>query len=152
MRRKEMEVTETHWMENILLKAQVCRIGLAGDEYPYIVPVNYGYKSGNLYFHSACEGKKLEMLAKNPKVCVQADIESLIEETNIPCNWSTKYKSVIAYGKAIVVNDPLEKEQALSLIVSHYKKDFAGNYPFQDLDKVCIVKVVFESITGKQSG
>ena len=152
MRRKEKEVTSTEWMEDVLLKAQICRIGLIGTKYPYIVPVNYGYTEGKLYFHSACEGQKLEMLAQNPNVCVQVDIETVIEETDIPCNWSTKYKSVIAYGKAEIINEPLEKENALSIIVRHYKKDFKDGYPFRDMDKVCIVRISFDSMTGKQSG
>ena len=151
MRRKEKEVTSIPWMETVLRKAQICRIGLSLDNEPYIVPVNYGYKDRVLYFHSACEGQKLEMLRKNPRVCIQADIETTIEESGIPCNWSTRYKSVIAFGSAKIIEDEEEKVEALSLIVAHYKEDFDGNYEFRDLEKVCLVRIDIEKMTGKQS-
>ena len=151
MRRKEQEIHDKAVLDNIFQNGQICRIGIKGDEFPYIVSVNYGYKDNTVFFHSACEGQKIEMLKENPNVCVQIDIDISIEETEVPCNWSTKYKSVIGFGKAIFVNDMEEKKSALDIIVRHYKKDIEENYPYSNLDKLCIIKIELSSITGKQS-
>ena len=151
MRRKEKEIKDKSHIEEIIQSGEVCRIAISGEEFPYIVPVNYGYEDNCLYFHSACEGQKMEMLIKNPNVCIQIDTNISIEETEVPCNWSTNYKSVIAYGKASILNDMTEKKIALGIIVKHYKKDFEESYQFSGLEKLCIVKIALSSLSGKQS-
>ncbi len=151
MRRADKQVSDLNWMESILMKGQICRVGLSGNDYPYIVPVNYGYHGGKLYFHSACEGKKLEMIRSNPNVCVQVDIETMIEKSEVPCNFSTRYKSVIGYGKAKMVEDPTEKKTAMGIIVKHYKHDHSMDYEYQNMEDVCLVQVEMEEMTGKHS-
>ena len=151
MRRKEKEIHEKAVIEEVFNKGQICRIAINGNEFPYIVPINYGYKDSSIFFHSACEGQKIEMLKNNPNVCVQIETDVSIEETEIPCNWSTKYKSVIGFGKAVFVKDLEEKKFALDIIVRHYKDDLEDNYPYSNLDKLCIIKIELSSITGKQS-
>ncbi len=151
MRRKENEIMDQTLIEEIIQKGEVCRIAISGEEFPYIVPVNYGYKDNCIYFHSACEGQKMEMLIINPNVCIQIDTNISIEETEVPCNWSTKYKSVIGFGKASILNDMKEKKVALGIIVKHYKKDFEESYQFSGLEKLCIAKIELSSLTGKES-
>ena len=56
MRRKDKEITDPALLSAILREAFVCRLGLAGDGEPYVVPVNFVYSGGCLYLHSACEG------------------------------------------------------------------------------------------------
>ena len=67
MRRKDREITDWHEIEAILAEAMVCRIGLADESTPYVVPVSFGYDDGSLYIHSAPDGKKLALLTKNPR-------------------------------------------------------------------------------------
>ena len=59
MRRKDREITDRAEIEAILNEAMVCRIGLADDGEPYVVPVSFGYEDGSVYIHSAPEGKKI---------------------------------------------------------------------------------------------
>ena len=65
MRRSEREVTDIAEIERILNEAQVCRIALVDGEFPYLIPLCFGYtlESGELalYFHSALQGKKPEI-------------------------------------------------------------------------------------------
>lgn len=151
MRRKEKEITDEVAIEEIIQTGQICRIGIIGNEFPYIVPVNYGYEDKCLYFHTACEGQKIEMLKINPNVCIQIDTDVSIEETEIPCNWSTKYKSVIGFGRASFIEDMEAKKNALGIIVKHYKADFSQDYKYSGMDKVCIIKIELFNVTGKQS-
>jgi len=93
----------------------------------------------------------MEMLIKNPNVCIQIDTDIAIEETEIPCNWSTKYKSIIGFGKATILSDEIEKRLALGIIVKHYKDDFDKTYRFSSMENLCIVKIELSQLTGKQS-
>jgi uncharacterized protein len=151
MRRKEKEISDFTLIEEVIAKAHICRIAFSTNDMPYIVPVNFGYKDRVLYFHSSCEGKKLDMLTINPNVCIQFDTDISIIKTENICNWSTKYKSVIAYGKASIVNDEKEKQLALNLLVSHLNElhDLKTVFPLNT--DLCIVKIEFNQINGKQS-
>ena len=73
MRRNEREITDPKIIEEIIHQATICRIALYDADYPYIVPLNYGYESGALYFHSAKEGKKIDLIRKNSRVCFEIE-------------------------------------------------------------------------------
>ena len=64
MRRKDREITDIHKIEKILSSAKYLHLGVLDDEYPYVVPLHYGYQinGGKLtfYVHSAKEGHKLD--------------------------------------------------------------------------------------------
>ena len=65
MRRKEKEIVEKSEIEAVISKASVCRLGMAEEGMPYVVPLCFGYENNTLYFHSAKEGKKVDILKKN---------------------------------------------------------------------------------------
>ena len=109
MRRKEKEIKSKTEIDSIIRSGKVCRIAFSNNDEPYIVPMYYGYKDNNLFFHSAREGRKIEMIKKNNLVCFEIDISYHITNTGIPCDWKNKYKSVIGFGKATIVNDYDEK-------------------------------------------
>lgn len=85
MRRKDKEISEFEQIEAILKRERVCRLALSENNTPYLVPLSYGYANKTLYFHSAPEGKKIEILRTNPKLCFE--IESNIEVVTdpLPC-------------------------------------------------------------------
>lgn len=151
MRRKENEIVEFIKIEEIINKAKICRIAFSTDDMPYIVPLNYGYGNKIVYFHSACGGKKLDMIKKNPNVCLQFDTDISIVKTENICHWSTKYKSVIAFGKASLVKNENEKQLALNLLISHLNTEHDPTYIFPVNPNLCIVKVELNQITGKAS-
>jgi len=75
MRRKDREITDNSEIEKIIGKAICCRIGLVDNDEPYIVPVCFGYERNTIYFHSALEGRKVELIKKNNKVCFEIDTD-----------------------------------------------------------------------------
>ncbi len=75
MRRKDKEITDKRGIEEILRKALVCRVAMCNGESPYCVPMNFCYMNGSLYLHSAKEGKKLEILRRNNRVCFEVDVD-----------------------------------------------------------------------------
>lgn len=152
MRHSEKEITDLDELETILRSADICRLAMADDNIPYIVPMNYGYRDHTLYFHCAPEGRKLEFIRKNPEVCFEIDCNTTIANTGRPCNWTSRYTSIIGYGKATVVNDPKHKKDALNIIVDHYAPGTTYTYPEENVEKVTILKVKITQMTGKKSG
>lgn len=153
MLRKDREITDKTEIESIIEKGIICRIALFDDDYPYIVPVNYGYKDGVLYIHSSKRGKKLDLIRRNNSVCFEIDIDAVIVNTNKPNEATTKYKSVIGYGKAYIIVDDGEKKIALDHLMRHYT-DKSEGYEYR-YDKcfpsVCVLKIVIDKMSGKQS-
>ncbi len=114
---------------------------------PYGVPLNYCFIDGNIYFHCAHEGKKLDNIANNSKVsfCV-------VGETKIqPGEFTTKFESCIVQGTAIEVIDE-EKQMALEGLIKKYSRQFE----FEGLEyikkvqaKTKVLKIVSGSFIGK---
>lgn len=151
MRRKDKEITNSSDLEVILQKAKVCRLGLFDGNLPYIVPVHYGYDTGEIFIHTAKEGKKIDLIKKNPKVCFEVELDHKVINTGIPCKWSTSYKSIIGYGTASFLTDIEEKKKALEILINHYSPDTVYNFSKKMVDSVSIIKITIDRMTGKQS-
>jgi len=151
MRRKEQEITDRAAIESIIAKSMVCRLALSEDDRPYIVPLCFGYEDNALYFHTAREGKKIDILKKNNRVCFQVDCDHELVTDDTACKWSMKYRSVVGFGKAFLIDDPEAKRKALDSIMQHYGGRASG-YSAAAMDKTLIIKVEIESMTGKYSG
>ena len=151
MRRAEKEITDKSQIEEVLAGAIVCRLGLCRDNVPYVVPVNFGYKDNCLYIHTSTQGMKVDIVKVNPKVCFQIDKDVELVRAPKPCDWSVRFCSVIGFGRATIVEDPAEKRRALDVIMDHYGGLSDEPYPEEVLDKVGIIRIEIESMTGKKS-
>ena len=151
MRRSEREIKDLEGIEGIIRKALVCRLGLAADNRPYVVPLCFGYRDHTLYVHSAPEGRKVEIVRENPHVCVEFDVDQEVLRGREPCSWGMRYRSAIAFGSASVVEDPAEKRRALDLIMEHYGGGAPSGYPEGLVEKILIIKIELEQMTGKQA-
>ena len=151
MRRKEKEILDREEIESIIKKADVCRLGLSDNNIPYIVPLNFGYRDSCLYFHTPKVGKKIDMIKGNNRVCFELDINHEVVRADNPCDWNMKYQSVIGYGRAFLLEDIDEKRQALDVIIEHYSGQ-TGEYAEKLVDRLAVIKVQIESMTGKKAG
>jgi hypothetical protein len=150
MRRKDKEIADRAEMESIIRESTICRLALADNEQPYIVPLCFGYKDNSLYFHSASEGKKIDILRKNKNVCFEFDVGSKIKTGKPACEWGMKYRSVIGFGKASFLEDSDSKQAALDIIMQQYS-DESFAYSEKILKKTLVIKVEITHMTGKQS-
>ena len=151
MRRKEKEIQDRAEIEAVIRKADICRLGLSVDNQPYIVPLNFGFEGDCLYFHTDQVGKKIDMIRQNNSVCFELDVDCTPVRAENPCDWSMKYQSVVGYGTASFLEDPNDKRRALDVIMEHYSGR-QGEYPENLLDRLAIIKVDIDSMTGKRSG
>jgi len=137
-------------MEDIILRSTVCKLAMCDQDMPYIVPLCFGFKDNTLYFHSAPEGKKIEILKKNPNVCFEFEILTQVIKSSKACKWGMKYRSVIGFGKAgFIAADDL-KRNAFDIIMNQYAD---GPFTYEDalVKSVVIIRVDIHSMTGKQS-
>lgn len=135
--------------EEVLRRGVVAYLAMCGGGEPYVVPVNYGYRDGRLYFHCAEEGCKLDKLAMDPRVhlVVTADVAIVPGQA---CTWGTRFLSVMAKGVARRIHQPEEKAEALSLIIEHYAGRPEPIDP-ADTEGTAVVCIELESVTGKTS-
>jgi len=153
MRRTDREVKEISDILRIVDKARILHLGLFDGEYPYIVPLHFGYeyKEGKLifYLHGAKEGRKLDLIRSNRNVCVEleCDIE-LISGENIPCRYGSTFASLIGRGQAEVLPDGKEKIAGLKLLMKQQTgRDFVID---ENMAKtVEVIKVTVNSFIAK---
>jgi nitroimidazol reductase NimA-like FMN-containing flavoprotein (pyridoxamine 5'-phosphate oxidase superfamily) len=149
MRRTDREIIDPEEIEEIIRSAHVCRLGMIDGNRPYVVPLNFGYCNGTFYFHSAREGRKIEILARGQQVCIEIDGGHELVTAKATCDWGMRYASVIAYGMPRLIEDPHAKRGALSVIMAHYA---TGDFEFAEsaLAATVVIAVDVEEITGKQ--
>lgn len=154
MRRSEREVTDKNEIFEILSSCQVVRVALFDDEYPHIVPLSFGAeKEGEtvaVYFHCASEGKKVKLIEKNDRVCVEADVFDGYHGEGMQI--TTLYKSVIGFGKVQKCEGD-EKVKGLRSLMEH-----CGYSPTDEMlkacaafEKVAIYKITLDIVTGKKN-
>ena len=111
-------------MERLLKETLVGRLGLSCDGEVYVVPLNQCYVSGRLIFHCAFEGRKLDMMRGNPKVCFEVDRWTAEPKArggrdHEVCD--AGYESVICWGSAREVTDLAERVRVLNTFQRHYE-------------------------------
>ncbi len=150
MRRKEREITDRAALDAIIQSAQVCRLGLCDEGQPYVVPLSYGYDGEYVYFHGAKTGRKIDILKRNARVCLEFDLPCEVRGSDDPCSWGVLYRSALGFGVAEFVGDANDKREALLHIVAHYGGASTALSP-ESIQRTCVVRVKIEMITGKGS-
>ena len=150
MRRSEKAITNPAELEQILWQGKVCQLAIVDEPTPYLVPLNYGYRDKVFYFHSAGQGRKIELLKRNPLVSFSVYIDLGIIEAEQSCNWGARFRSVIGRGRVEFVEDLAQKQTALELLMQQYS-DASFDFPAPAVAGITIFKLVIEQMIGKQS-
>lgn len=152
MTKREYRITDEAQIRGILDSAKVLRLGLAVDNEPHIIPLNYGYtmEEGKLtlYMHSAVKGRKLELMEKNPNVCFELDCDYRPFEGVLPCQYGLGYSAVSGRGRVTIVEDVGEKMEAMrSLMKTQTGKDFTFNERLVSI--VSVIRLDVSEFTAK---
>ena len=137
-------------LEDIIKRCHICHVGMVDFDRPYVLAFNFGYEDQTIWLHCAHEGKKLDILKRNPNVCVEFDTDHKMFARNeeVACSWRQAYRSVIVEGQAVFVNDYEEKIKGLNILMKHYSdKDFQYSKPA--VDNIQIIKIPVASISGR---
>ncbi len=146
MRRAERALSDAQ-IAMVLSEGTWGTLSLAEDEgYPYAVPLNYVLDGDTLLFHCAIEGKKLDVLKRNPKVCFTVVTRSTV----LPAEFTTDFVSVLLLGEIRI----LPPDEAMPAI-RHFGKQFAPNHP-KEMEKtmtafprIHVLQLVVAHATGK---
>lgn len=127
-------------------------LALAGDGgYPYAVPLSYVYDGEKLYFHSARAGHKLDAIAREPRAsfCVVDRDEVIPEE------YTTYFRSVIAFGRVRVVEDEAQKRAAIDLLARKYAPDDSAENRERAIARewkpLCMLEMEIDHLSGKEA-
>jgi len=154
MRRNDREVKDRDEIEDMIRLCRVCHVAMADDGIPYVVPMNFGYRfldgvKLELYFHSAFEGRKMDILKKNNRVCFEMSIEGESVFPENPCRSGYYFSSVIGHGEVMFITDASEKCEALSILMKHQTGREAAFTP-EESRTVCVYKIVSSDYIGKR--
>lgn len=142
--------------EAILARATSGVLALSGDDgYPYALPISYVYADGTLYFHSAAIGHKIDAIAR----CDRASFCVIAEDDIVPEQLTTRYRSVIAFGRIRVLDDPDAMRAALRLLAAKYapglpsglsEREICDSMPDDGRSSVAVLALAVEHMTGKE--
>ncbi len=154
MRRKDRELSDFNEILAILDKCDVCRLAMVDNGKPYVVPLNFGCSEENgvitLYFHSAAEGRKIDILKIAPAVCVEMDCSHELITGEKACDFTMDFKSIIGSGKAEFIDSEEEKVFALTRIVQKYSDAVSFEFDENLLKRTTLFKVNVSDFTGKR--
>ena len=122
------------------------------DGQPYITPLNYIFYEGSIFFHCALKGRKLDNIKENDRVCFEVSRTEKNVFAAETCKCSTRYISVLAFGRARLIDTAADKVRILNAI----SDKFAAGRPYQPVTAAgaggCIVvEIVVEEISGKRN-
>lgn len=154
MRRNDRQITDEAKIRDVILDSQCCRLGFCDEGEVYIVPLSFGYveEAGKqvFYFHSAGQGRKVELIEKAPKVGFELDTGYRLQADGPAHECTAAFQSVIGTGEVAFVTTPEEKLKGLNSIMEHYRGKGAWEYPADLLQQVCIFKMTVLELACKE--
>ena len=154
MRRKEREIHSPEVLRGILQRSDCCHVALHDGEYPYLVTMNYGYEFDGqtitLYFHCARQGKKLDVMRADPRVCFSMDCDHEYIKHDPQMHCTCNYESIVGFGEMAEVTDPQEYARGVQLLLEHHGCADGFELTPGHIRATCILKLVSHSFTGKK--
>lgn len=179
MRKSNREVTNPSEMIAIMRRCDVCRLALNDEDgYPYIVPLNFGIleeagegdggrnrgRDGDrdeerddeggarvsLVFHSALEGRKLELMTADPRASFEMDCDHVLQHFPDRGYCTMAYASVIGRGRIEMVEDPEEKVRALDAIMEQFHPEGDAAYNDAAIPRTAVYRLNVEQMVGKR--
>jgi uncharacterized protein len=153
MRRKDREVSNREDIIAIMKKCDVCQLAFFDQEYPYIVPLNFGFsydgENIELYFHGANAGKKLELIRENNKVGFEMDCSHKLIEDEEACEYTMEFESICGNGTIELIEGE-GKITALTYLMKQYSPENTFHFNEKQVNAVTVFKLKVNSVTGKR--
>ena len=151
LRRKRQALSRAD-CEAVLNRGTSGVLALAGDDgYPYAVPLSYLYEDGKLLFHCAKAGHKLDAVAR----CDKASFCVIDQDRVVPEEYTTYFRSVIAFGRIRVIGDDGERRSAVERLALKYHpgdtRENRSRYIDKEWAPLCMLEMTVEHLSGKQA-
>ncbi len=156
-RRTDRGIKSQAEIEALLQRAPFGYTATAVDDQPFLHVGLFWYDSSarRVYFHTAREGRTRENVLANPRVCFGvAEIGRLLP-ADTALEFSNEYASVVAFGRARIVDDPEEKRRGLQGLLDKYFADLAPGRDYRpitsdEMARTSVFAVEIEAWSGKQ--
>lgn len=145
MRRAEREMNDPAFMHQVLRNAGEIYLAMNNGGAPYLVPVNFVFHAGDIFFHCALDGTKVSLLRRDPRVAFSTAVDIRIEGT------TTRYRSVCGTGRAEFVEDAAKKSEALMAFAARFQAPCRFPVSGEKLAAAGVVRIRIESLSGKYS-
>lgn len=154
MRRKDRDVTNLKTVADVISRCTCCRVGFNDEGEVYIVPLSFGAEIWDntyvFYFHGAKEGRKMELLQKNPHVGFEMDTNYALNEADVACGYSARFQSLVGNGTVSMVSELEEKKRGLSLLMEHNTGKREWDFDEKMLNAVAVFKLVVTKMSCKE--
>lgn len=154
MRRKDREITSPERIREYIHQCEICRIGFNDDGEVYILPLNFGIEEENgsytFYFHGAKEGRKIDLIGKNPAVGFEMDCHYKLVTGEKGHDCTARFRSIIGNGRMSIVADADEKRRGLSSIMRHATGREDWEFDPRMVEMVCVFKLNVEKLSCKE--
>ncbi|WP_198029697.1 pyridoxamine 5'-phosphate oxidase family protein [Bacillus sp. J33] len=160
LRQKMMEWKDKQEIENFLSNAKTGFLGLSDEGFPYVIPLNFCWHNGYIYFHGASDGRKIDIMAKNPNACFTISEELGTMAHPVPAKTDTAYMSVIVFGKIEKAADLEEATAAMQSMLDKYVPGYYQNklarshvekYRSSLGSKTAVFRLIPQTITAKEN-
>lgn len=147
MRRMERQLSDDEACR-LLEEGSICHLAMVDKGEPYLVTLNYGFREGTLYFHSADKGRKIDALRQGGRVCFTVVPRHELIPAEEPCGYSMSYRSVVGWGRARFLTEPDEKRRALEMVMAQY---VPGEFVFPEaaLEVTAVFAIDIEEMAAK---
>ena len=154
MRRKDREITNPDTIRQYIHQCEIIRLGFNDEGEVYIVPLNFGVEeqAGRyaFYFHGAKEGRKLDLIRKNPNVGFEMDCHFKLVAGEAGHDCTSRFRSIIGNGNAEIVEDAEEKLLGLRSIMAHHTGQSHWSFDAKLLSATCVFKLTVEKLSCKE--
>ncbi|MDD2533563.1 MAG: pyridoxamine 5'-phosphate oxidase family protein [Eubacteriales bacterium] len=154
MRKSNREITDRAELRAILDACDVCRVAFSDQGQPYIVPMNFGFRwvesELTLFFHCALEGRKLNIIHENNRVCFEMDHRHELVVGERACDYSMKYESLIGNGVIDLITDPDEKIDGLTVLMHQYSSRTDWTFDEKVLARTHVLRIRVSDFTAKR--
>jgi nitroimidazol reductase NimA-like FMN-containing flavoprotein (pyridoxamine 5'-phosphate oxidase superfamily) len=140
--------------------AQTAYLGLADGGVPYVVPLNYVWLHGSFYFHGAEEGRKMDIMRRNPDACITIGESYGTLPHPVPAKTDTAYMSIMAFGAMEPVAGLAEATEVMQAMLDkyapgYYKERLARSHVERYVSsmgsKTAVFKMTVRQLTAKEN-
>ena len=160
MRMQDRICNNKQKIEGLLSSAKTGFLGLSNNALPYVVPLNFVWYDGSIYFHGASEGKKVNYIKNNPVATFVISEFQGTMVSPIPANTDTAYLSIMLFGDIEIVNNLSEATNAMQALLDKYVTGYynmplssqhVARYQSSLGSKTCIFKLTPTETTAKEN-
>lgn len=158
LRRPDRGMTEDEpWMRDMLHRAGVGVLAMVFEGQPFVNSNLFAYdeEAHAVYTHTARVGRTRANLEVNDRVCFSVSEMGRMLPAAEALEFSVEYAGVTLFGRAVVVDEPVEAEHGLQLLLDKYAPHLRPGEHYraiapEELKRTSVFKIIIESWSGKR--